>query len=113
MKITKTVEKYLNKAKEKLKNAEEFINREKYNDIPYFIYYSFFYLMHALLLTKENEIKNYPSSHGGLKKLFSYLFPEFRDFISAIERTYHYRHSCDYKLVDLSKEEKRNSRTLQ
>jgi len=62
--------------------------------------------MHALLLTKENEIENFPSSHGGVKALFFRYFPEFKNYSKLIEKTYNLRYESDYKLqINVTTEE--------
>jgi len=95
----------INNAKLNLEDAELFLNR-RIERAPYFIYYAFFYLMNALLLTKESEIKKFPKTHGGLKKIFSFYFPEFRNYIPFIEDVYSFRHQSDYELIEISEEEK-------
>ena len=99
-------ENYLKRAKENLNLAKDLLNKDKLVFEGYLLYYTCFYLMHALLLTKFEEIKNYPTSHGGTKHLFIKFFKEFKEFNKLIERTYQLRHDSDYKLVvNFEKEE--------
>ena len=91
---------------EMLGKPKEHLEKNKLIIEGYLLYYSCFNLMHALLLTKEDKIKNYPTSHGGVKALFFRLFSEFRDYSKLIEKTYNLRHEMDYKLkLDVKKED--------
>jgi uncharacterized protein (UPF0332 family) len=105
MRINERIKLLIKYASKKLKLADKIIG-EEINEAPYFIYYAFFYLMHALLLAKESEIEKLPSSHGGLVKVFGFYFPEFRSYIPFVYKCYELRHRTTYKLIEISEEEK-------
>ncbi|WP_244409434.1 HEPN domain-containing protein [Methanocaldococcus jannaschii] len=106
LRYKRELEKLIEKAEKSLEASENLYNSEFYDFAVSRIYYSMFYCVKALLLTKEIN----PKKHSGVLKMFAKEFIKTNELdvelFEYINEAYNYRQTADYDAtIEIKKEE--------